>query len=432
MICIDCDTEITGKPVCRATRSAVRCRVPVSSEGIDGSGIRCTAACRMRVASLSSDDRAVHLGQLAQAGGGEGDVEEEAAGGDRVDGLVAAQHEQGAGAAAQDALEAVAQRRCRGRCCASVARSRSTSSVRSLLPRRSPRAACWRRPRGGQSRRIAHGCAARARQTAERRTSGLGAVHLEQRRAVLHAEVEHPQRGVDVGHADHLQAVDGADRAGVAVRLGRARSAPRKPEPGGLGQPLREVADPAQLAGQADLADRHQVGAGCRAASRPRRRAIATARSAAGSAMPDAADGGGEHVVGVQPDPRLAAGARPRSIATREPSSPDVVRRGRSAVAGVTSACTSARIGRRPSRRTLTQVPAHRLVVPGDEEPGGVGDRDDALAGQVEAADLVDRAEAVLHRPHHPEPGAALALEVQHHVDEVLEHPRAGDRCRPW
>ena len=44
-------------------------------------------------------------------------------------------------------------------------------------------------------------------------------------------------------------------------------------------------------------------------------------------------------------------------IAIREPSRPDVVRRGRSAVAGVTRACTSARIGRRPSRTTLTQVP---------------------------------------------------------------------------
>ena len=32
MICIDCDTEITGNPVCLATRSAVRWRVPVSSD----------------------------------------------------------------------------------------------------------------------------------------------------------------------------------------------------------------------------------------------------------------------------------------------------------------------------------------------------------------------------------------------------------------
>ena len=54
MICMDCDTEITGKPVCRATRSAVRCRVPVSSEGIVWSGIRCTAARMMRVMSRST------------------------------------------------------------------------------------------------------------------------------------------------------------------------------------------------------------------------------------------------------------------------------------------------------------------------------------------------------------------------------------------
>ena len=44
MMCIDWDTEMTGAPVCFATRSAVRCRVPVSSEGIVWSGIRCTLA----------------------------------------------------------------------------------------------------------------------------------------------------------------------------------------------------------------------------------------------------------------------------------------------------------------------------------------------------------------------------------------------------
>ena len=55
------------------------------------------------------DDAAVHLRQLAQAGGGEGDVEGEAAGGDRLDDLVAAEHDQGAGASAEDPFEAVAQ-----------------------------------------------------------------------------------------------------------------------------------------------------------------------------------------------------------------------------------------------------------------------------------------------------------------------------------
>ena len=52
MIRIDWLTEMTGKPVCLATRSAVRCRVPDSSVGIDGSGTSCTAARRIRVTSL--------------------------------------------------------------------------------------------------------------------------------------------------------------------------------------------------------------------------------------------------------------------------------------------------------------------------------------------------------------------------------------------
>ena len=71
MICIDCDTEITGNPVCRATRSAVRCRVPVSSEGIDVVGHQVHGGAVDPGDVAVEDDRAVHLGQLAQAGGGE-------------------------------------------------------------------------------------------------------------------------------------------------------------------------------------------------------------------------------------------------------------------------------------------------------------------------------------------------------------------------
>ena len=47
-------------------------------------------------------------------------------------------------------------------------------------------------------------------------------------------------------------------------------------------------------------------------------------------------------------------------MARREPSTPDVVRRGRSCDAGATSDCTSASSGRRPSIVTATQVPATR------------------------------------------------------------------------
>jgi hypothetical protein len=56
------------------------------------------------------DDGAVHLAQLAQPLGAELDVEVEAAGGELLDDLVVAEHDEGAGVAAQDPLEPVAQR----------------------------------------------------------------------------------------------------------------------------------------------------------------------------------------------------------------------------------------------------------------------------------------------------------------------------------
>ena len=94
---------------------------------------------------LVDDDRAVHLGQLAQAGGGERHVEGEAAGRDRLDDLVVAEHDQRAGAAAQDALEPVAQRRCPGAIAARVARRRSVL-VDALWPPTSSRRCAGRRP----------------------------------------------------------------------------------------------------------------------------------------------------------------------------------------------------------------------------------------------------------------------------------------------
>ena len=54
MMCIDWLTEITGYPVCLATRSAVRCRVPDSSVWIAGSGMRCTLARTIRMPSEDS------------------------------------------------------------------------------------------------------------------------------------------------------------------------------------------------------------------------------------------------------------------------------------------------------------------------------------------------------------------------------------------
>jgi hypothetical protein len=94
-----------------ATRSAVRWRVPDSRVSIEESGTSCGAG---DLADLAvGDDRAVHLGQLAQAGGGEADVENEAAGADLVHRLVVAEDDQRAGPPAEDALQAVPQFRAR-------------------------------------------------------------------------------------------------------------------------------------------------------------------------------------------------------------------------------------------------------------------------------------------------------------------------------
>jgi hypothetical protein len=54
-------------------------------------------------------DGAVHLAQLAQPGRGELHVERESAGADRLHDAVVAEHDERAGAAAQDAFESVTQ-----------------------------------------------------------------------------------------------------------------------------------------------------------------------------------------------------------------------------------------------------------------------------------------------------------------------------------
>ena len=50
-----------------------------------------------------------------------------------------------------------------------------------------------------------------------------------------------------------------------------------------------------------------------------------------------------------------------------------------------------------------------------------IGQSDQSKLAQLEAADLVGRTEPVLQRAHHPELAARVALELQHHVDQVLQ-----------
>ncbi len=118
-----------------------------------------------------------------------------------------------------------------------------------------------------------------------------------------------------------------------------------------------------------------------------------------------------------------------RTMATRDESSPDVVRRGRSAAVRVTSAWTSASNGRRPSMVTATQVPGTCCWWFSTNRPVGSVTAEMPSWDEVEAADLVDGAEPVLHGPDHPEARVAVALEVQYDVDDVLEHAGPGDRA---
>ena len=63
------------------------------------------------------------------------------------------------------------------------------------------------------------------------------------------------------------------------------------------------------------------------------------------------------------------------------------------------------------------------------EELGRIGDPDEAGACHLEHAELVRRAEAVLRRAQHAMRVVAVALELQHAVDEMLEHAWARDRA---
>ena len=145
-------------PVWMATRSAVRCRVPDSEVSMVGSGTSWVLARRIRVTSLSSDDRAVHLGQLAQPGGRELDVDAKAPRADRLDALVVAQHDERTGAAAR-----IRSRPSRssvpGATAARVASSRSSAERSTGLEfscaagrRAAPRGPTWRAEPQGQPR----------------------------------------------------------------------------------------------------------------------------------------------------------------------------------------------------------------------------------------------------------------------------------------
>ena len=72
-------------------------------------------------------------------------------------------------------------------------------------------------------------------------------------------------------------------------------------------------------------------------------------------------------------------------------------------------------------------MPGAAGVAVAQKQRGRIGDFGQALAGHLEHADLVGGAEAVLHRAQHAEMMAALAFEIEHRIDQMLDRLGAGD-----
>ena len=182
-----------------------------------------------------------------------------------------------------------------------------------------------------------------------------------------------------------------------------------------------------QPAGEADLAEGgepvlhgHALGGG---GDRERDREVG-----AGLVDADAAGDVHEDVGLAERDAARGARARRRSSRAASGRRRSPTRRGIARSVGATSAWISSRIGRVPSSAHATAAP----ISPVDgaaEELRRVGHADEPGAGHLEDAELVRRAEAVLRRAQDAVRVVAVALELEHAVDEVLEHARAGDRA---
>ena len=113
-------------------------------------------------------------------------------------------------------------------------------------------------------------------------------------------------------------------------------------------------------------------------------------------------------------------------MASRLRSKPTATRRGMASSLRLTRACTSTRKQRLPSTATCTAAPGGGAASPRKSADGSATPHE-AVAGHLEDAELVGRAEAVLHGAQRAEEAVAVALELEHRVDHVLEDARPGD-----
>ena len=85
--------------------------------------------------------------------------------------------------------------------------------------------------------------------------------------------------------------------------------------------------------------------------------------------------------------------------------------------------------GARAFKRGQDAGARHGFAMIGQEQLRRIADPAQPFLRHREHTELVDRAETVLHRAHQPKGRVRVALEVEHGVDDVLEHARPGDRA---
>ena len=113
------------------------------------------------------------------------------------------------------------------------------------------------------------------------------------------------------------------------------------------------------------------------------------------------------------------------SIATREESTPFTTRRGWGALVLDDQRLHLDRQRAAALERDGDAGAADRLAAAREEQAGRVGHLGDAVAGHLEAADLVGGAEPVLEGADEAQRGLAVALEAAHDIHDVFEQSRA-------
>ncbi len=211
-----------------------------------------------------------------------------------------------------------------------------------------------------------------------------------------------------------------------------------QPVAGGLLQAALGVADPAQLAGQAKLAEartrNERVGSSTRAGEARGGHAAGWPgdREGDGEVNPglvhaQTADHVDEHVGAARPTRPWRARIASTS-ASRLRSRPEATRRGCSSSEGATSAWTSTSSGREPSIAASITLPGARVACATKRaEASSTSTRppwriSNSPASEVEPKRFFSAAQLAVR-------ALALAFEVQHAVHHVLEHARARERA---